>query len=217
MSSGRKREPEAPLSPRGFEPLLAESARQLDFEVPKAVRSPLAGYLSELDIWRRKLNLTGQLETRELVEHALESVLGASLIPHSARVADVGSGAGFPGLPLAISRKDLDVTLVEPRERRCAFLRHVIRVLDLDNVAVLQERIEEVGGQTFDVATTRAVGRFGDWLRKPRFLKHGGLLVAWLTNAGGAESSLDGGFKLERSLPVPGSLRKEIAVFRRLS
>src|SRR4030095_207250 len=102
---------------------------------------------------------------------------------------DVGSGAGFPGLPLAIARKDLDLTLVEPRERRCAFLRHVIRVLDLENVNVLQERIEEVGGQTFDVATTRAVGRFGEWLNKPRFLKPQGLLVAWLTDAGSAASA----------------------------
>src|SRR5262245_55869770 len=147
MSRGRDREAQAPLSPRAFEPLLAEASRQLDFEVPKPVRTRLSGYLSELDIWRRRLNLTGRLQARELAEHALESVFGASLIPHSSRVADVGSGAGLPGLPLAIARTDLDLTLVEPRERRCAFLRHVVRVLDLDNVSILQERIEEVGGQ----------------------------------------------------------------------
>lgn len=109
------------------------------------------------------------------------------------------------------------MTLVEPRERRCAFLRHVVRVLDLENVGILQERIEEVGGQTFDVATTRAVGHFGEWLQKPRFLKPGGLLVAWMTNATGAESAFDGEFRLERALAVPGTDRREIAAFRRLS
>src|SRR5262245_61450873 len=121
MSPGR--EPGAPLSPEAFEPFLTAARRDLDFAVSLLVLSRLASYLSELDHWRRKVNLTGRLAPSELAEHALEAVLGSELIPHDARVVDIGSGAGLPGLPLAIARPDLDMTLVEPRQKRCAFLR----------------------------------------------------------------------------------------------
>jgi 16S rRNA (guanine527-N7)-methyltransferase len=177
-----------------------------------AVAGSLATFLAELDVWRRKVNLTGQLSPDELARHTLESVLGGDLITHRARVVDVGSGAGFPGLPLAISRPDLDVTLVEPRAKRCHFLRHVIRELTLVNARVLEARIQDAG-RTFDVATTRAVGAFGEWASGAAFLGPGGRVVAWATGTEALESALGPRFHLDDQIAVPGSERRRIAVF----
>lgn len=203
-----------PVPPEGFEKFLAA---QPGFGVPLSdtVVSVVAVYLAELDRWRRKTNLTGHLSARELARHALESVLPIDIIVHGERVVDIGSGAGLPGLPLAIARRDLDVTLVEPRRKRCVFLRHVARTLDLANVRVLERRIEEVGGQTFGVATTRAVGNFAQWLRGAGFLDPGGRILAWTTERRELAEALGPSFELERSIPIPGSAKRQIAVFRK--
>lgn len=129
---------------------------------------------------------------------------------------DIGSGAGFPGLPLAIVRSDLAMTLLEPRGKRAAFLRHVVRTLDLRNATVLEARIEDVGGQTYGAATTRAVGGFSSWIGGADFLETRGLLLAWTTDADAVARELPG-FELERSLLVPGSARRRIAAFRKRS
>jgi 16S rRNA (guanine527-N7)-methyltransferase len=213
MSSGRLLDPLG--SPEDFRNLLQTEAGSFDLELSDEALRGLASYLAELDFWRRKVNLTGRLSSTELATHALESVLGAKLIAHGARVVDVGSGAGFPGLPIAISRGDLEVTLVEPRGKRCAFLRHVVRSLGLSRVRVLEARIEEVGGQTFDVATTRAVGNFADWLRGAPFLGESGSVLAWATGTEDLEAALGPAFRLERSVCVPGTAKRRIALFRR--
>jgi 16S rRNA (guanine527-N7)-methyltransferase len=210
----RDREREAPRPPEDFRKLLELQSQAFGLVVEPSVLDRLAGYLSELDVWRRTTNLTGRLPPDELAAHALESLLGSRLITHGARVVDIGSGAGFPGLPLAIARPDLDVTLVEPRAKRCAFLRHVVRTLGLGNVRVLESRIEHVDGQSFDVATTRAVGHFAAWLAGARFLTPEGRVLAWATDTAALETSLGDAFRLIESLPIPGSARRRIAAFR---
>lgn len=105
--------------------------------------------------------LVGPRETPRLWErHIFNSAAMFSLLPRGATVCDVGSGAGLPGLVLAIGRPDLRVTLVEPLQRRVAFLEAAIDELDLaDRVEVLHGRAEEFSaGKGFDVVTSRAVG-----------------------------------------------------------
>ena len=201
-----------PLTPEQFEELLALSAERLGFST-HASWTQIARYLSALTRWRRSMNLTGELSPQELTEHALESVLGANLIIHGARVIDIGSGAGFPGLPIATARADVKMSLLEPRGKRAAFLRYVVRDLRLSNTQILEKRVEEVGGQTFDVATMRAVG-------SPRGLENSGLFrpgaafIAWTTTAADLDNALAPGFVLERSLHIPGSRQREIRLYR---
>lgn len=206
MSSGQA----PPLEPEAFEEILRRQAAPFGLTGTSTGVSKLARYLSELDRWRRRVNLTGALSVDELAVHALESVLGQKLIIHGARVIDIGSGGGFPGLPLALVRPDVSMTLLEPRARRAAFLRHCVRVLDLSKTAVLEARIEEVGGQTFDVATVRAVGHLADLVGPGAFLAPGGALLAWTTEAGDLS-----GFERQSVVPIPGSTRKVIAAFRK--
>lgn len=91
--------------------------------------------------------------------HVLNCAVLASVIAPDATVVDVGSGAGLPGIPLAIARPDLTVTLVEPLERRTMFLLEVVQALELSNVTVLRGRADEVVGRCggADVVTSRAV------------------------------------------------------------
>lgn len=90
--------------------------------------------------------------------HLLNCGVLGDVLPQGSRVCDIGSGAGLPGLVLASSRPDLQVTLVEPLLRRTTFLEEVVEVLDLDNVVVVRGRAEALHGQRrFDVVTSRAV------------------------------------------------------------
>jgi len=113
-------------------------------------------YLAELRRWARRSNLVGSTESGALERHVSDSLAAADLLPRAARVVDLGSGAGFPGIPLAIARPDLDLTLVEVRERRVHFLRHVVRMLDL-RCRVERCRIENPPEIPFAYALLRAV------------------------------------------------------------
>lgn len=103
--------------------------------------------------------LIGPREVPRLWErHLLNCGLVADLITQDASVCDIGSGAGLPGLVLAVRRPDLDVTLVEPLLRRTTFLEDAIALLELPNVTVTRSRAEDLHGRrTFDVVTSRAV------------------------------------------------------------
>jgi len=204
--------PEGPLPPESFGGILRLRASARGIE-PGPVEA-LSRFLSELDRWRRRVNLTGNLGAEELADHALEALLARDLIAHGERVVDIGSGAGFPGLPLAISRPDLSMVLVEPRGKRAAFLRHVVRDLGLSNVTVAESRIQEVGGQTFGCATTRAVGGFAAWMGEAAFLEPGGLLLAWTTDPAAIARELPG-FDFEADALTPGADKRRIAVFRK--
>ena len=121
--------------------------------LPKAIR------FAELLI--EKSDELGLLGPRELPKiwsrHILNSAIIGRLLKAGERVADVGSGAGFPGIPMAIARPDVTFDLIEPMERREKWLNSVIAELDLKNVRVIRARAEDVGDASYDVATARAV------------------------------------------------------------
>lgn len=107
----------------------------------------------------KRLNLVSPGDLTRLEElHFADSLAPLKLIPNNARVADWGSGAGLPGIPIAIARPDIDVTLVESRQRKAAFLERARRELGLANLRVFPERGEMLE-DCFDIVTVRAVGR----------------------------------------------------------
>ena len=118
--------------------------------------SRIERYLDELRRWGARTNLVGSTDTDALRLHLRESLAATRHFRECARVVDLGSGAGFPGVPLLIARPDLQMTLVESRERRVHFLRHVVRTLELE-CAVVRRRIEDPPLDPFDYALLRAV------------------------------------------------------------
>lgn len=122
-------------------------------------------YCSELRKWNRKVNLIAHETTAaEIVEkHFLDSLALLPLLDRyggqSASLLDVGSGAGFPGLVVAAACPELRVILLEPRQKRTAFLRHIVRTLGLSNVQVREERLEQGQplSEQFTFITSRAV------------------------------------------------------------
>ncbi|HYK40795.1 MAG TPA: RsmG family class I SAM-dependent methyltransferase [Thermoanaerobaculia bacterium] len=174
----------------------------------------LAAYLAFLDRERRRTNLTGPMPPDELVEHALESALGAGLLPPEARIADVGSGAGFPGIPLAIASPSLRLVPVEPRRKRRDFLAQAAAALSLSNLEPSVSSVRSLRPASLDAAVSRAVGGIAAIMANARFLRPGGSFLAWTTDRHGLEEELGKLFRLERVLRVPDTAHKTVALYR---
>src|SRR5713101_6180584 len=210
--------PEGEASPpEDFREVLKTRAPAFDLALSDAAFEKLSRFLAELDVARRRTNLTGPLSTQELVDHALESALGEKLVPQRAELIDIGSGAGFPAVPIAIVRPDVCVTPVEPRRKRLDFLKAVSKEVGLDNVFAHETSVTNLVRSAADVATARAVGRIDEVLGEAPFLKPGGLFLAWTTRAtaGGLARRLARHFTPDSHLAVPESRHKVIAAFRK--
>jgi 16S rRNA (guanine527-N7)-methyltransferase len=202
-----------PLPAEEFGQLVLEAGSQARLAISPASLGPLSRYLSELDRWRRAINLTGDLSPEDLAAHAVESLAGAPLIPEGASVIDIGSGSGFPGVPLAIARPDIRVTLLEPRAKRATFLRHVIRSVPAARLSVRQDRVENLASASWNVATVRGVGNLPKLLREGAFLTHAAVLLVWTTSP--ETLSPNSRFRLEKTVMLPCSQRRRISFFRR--
>ena len=138
-------------------------ALDLDAAVPADTRARLLAYLDFLAEWNRHTNLTAVREPEAMVtRHLLDSLV---LLPHLAgtRLADLGSGAGLPGIPLALARPDLEVTLVDSNGKKARFLRAAVAELGL-RAEVAQTRVETLAG-SFDTLTARAFTSLANMLR----------------------------------------------------
>jgi 16S rRNA (guanine527-N7)-methyltransferase len=124
----------------------------------EALEASLERFVGELQRWGARMNLVGSTRREEIARHVEDSLAAAELLPPGSRVVDLGSGAGFPGVPIALARPDLRVVLVEIREKRVAFLRHVAREL-APGVEVRATSIETPDRERFDFALLRAVAK----------------------------------------------------------
>ena len=169
----------------------------------------LLDYLALLDRWNRTYNLTAIRDPREMLgKHLLDSL---SMLPHvrDGRLADLGTGPGLPGIPLALARPALQVTLVESNGKKTRFLREVVRQLALDNVRVLEARAEAVDEPgAFDQLTARAMDTLAGILQVGgHLLAPGGRLLAMKGQRPEAEiAALPPGWQVEtvQPLAVPG-------------
>ncbi len=142
--------------------LLRRTARDLGVELKEIQLKRLFAYLDELCLWNRRTNLTGlRSRKRMVIELLADSLVPAPFLPFRARMLDVGSGAGLPGVPLKIVRPDLQVDLLEPLLKRHNFLRQAIRILGIGGIQALRGRVEDTTGilqpRGYDVVTARAV------------------------------------------------------------
>ncbi len=140
-------------------------------------------YLGELWSWKRKFNLTGLEDRgRMVIELFLDSLIPSPFLPGEGDLLDVGSGAGFPGLPLKIHCPLRNTFLLEPNSKKVSFLRHVIRLIRLEEIHTIKSRVEHLPkGVRYDMVTARALAEFGKTLEScAPLVKDGGLLILYL-------------------------------------
>jgi 16S rRNA (guanine527-N7)-methyltransferase len=152
--------------------------------LPAGARDGLLNYADLLLTWNARVNLTAAKRAEEVVgEHMVDAFAMARLVPRQMEVCDVGSGGGLPGIPFALLRPDCQVTMVEPRAKRVAFLRTAVRELSLAQTQVVRGRAEEVECR-FDVAGARATFGPDEWLRLGATLvREGGLVLVFASGA----------------------------------
>ena len=120
-------------------------------------------YMNLLIEWNKKVNLTAITEPDEIIlKHFVDSLTISKYISDGTKVVDVGTGAGFPGIPLKIVRQDVDITLLDSLQKRINFLDEVINELNLEKITTIHSRVEDFGKnkkyrEEFDIATSRAV------------------------------------------------------------
>jgi 16S rRNA (guanine527-N7)-methyltransferase len=167
-------------------------------------------YLSLLLKWNSKLNLTGVRQPEMIVSrHLVECIQCAQALPEAAALLDFGSGAGLPGLPIAICRPELRVTLAESQRKKAAFLREAVRSLAL-NTEVFDGRVEDMAEERlFPIVTLRAVDRMADACRVALSrLAPSGWMVLFATE--GTEAGFKAGLpgvEWRRELPISGLSR----------
>jgi 16S rRNA (guanine527-N7)-methyltransferase len=197
--------------------LLAKGLRELGLGPSAEQAEKFMAYLRELKRWQRAMSLTSlRSEEDMVVKHFVDSCLYLRVLPAgTGAVADVGSGAGFPGLPIKIMRPDLKVYLIESSAKKCSFLRHMQRTLRLDGLEVIESRVEDVGGLAVDAALTRALYSVEDFARKAsHILREGGVFV--LNKGPKAKEEVEGSALpcevVPMELPVSGARRNLVVV-----
>ncbi len=164
---------------------------ELSFEGIETSLSPeqkdlLFVFVRELSLWNKRMNLTGLTSTQRIMDELVaDSLMPLPYLPARGLHLDVGSGAGFPAIPIKICKPDLASFLVESNQKKGSFLRHVIRHCLLKNITVIGDRMENLSQSLphtrFDIITSRAMAPLPRLvgLCNP-FLGPGGLLVAFL-------------------------------------
>ena len=157
--------------------------------------------LAELERWNRRINLTSVRDRERMVSVHLLDSLAARPFLRGRRILDVGTGAGFPGLPLAIAEPDRSFELIDSNNRKIMFVQHVIGLLGLDNVRAVQARAEDYApGHRFDTVIARALAPL------QRLLELAGHHVA----RDGVFVALKGRYPTEELERIPDSWRADV-------
>ena len=197
--------------------VISEELRTYGVSATADICYAIRTYISLLLHWNRTISLTAVTDPLEVLRfHFGESMFAASSIANrNGRLADVGSGAGFPGIPLKLALPALEVILIESNAKKAAFLAEAIRELGLERTEIYRGRFEDfrAEGPEFDFVTARAIGRH-DELIKWAFgaIKLGGNLILWLGADDAAQVMLKKPWRWSKPLPIPWSHSRTILV-----
>lgn len=209
---------------KDLETILKEGAREVGVFLNREMVQMFLVYLKELKEWNQRVNLTSLKEDGVIItKHFIDSLSLVPYLPAEASLLDLGSGAGFPGIPLKIAKPSLKITLLEAKRKKVNFQRHLVRTLGLTNITIIYGRAESLKSEneeslSFDIVTSRAVSRLETFLMLGSpLVKKGGYLVAMKGRQAEAELkdsqdvikslSLEISNRVELRLPVGGEKR----------
>jgi 16S rRNA (guanine527-N7)-methyltransferase len=211
---------------------LARGAHELGIKLSAEQTEQFSIFLRELQSLNASFNLTAITNTEEIIlKHFIDSLTVIAHIPVSATtLLDLGSGGGFPGLPIKIIKPDLEVILLEANGKKVAFHQHIISMLRLSKITSIYSRAEDLGHDEFfrgrfDVVTARAVARFPTLYEYALpFLKVGGILIAQKTSseeelAQGEQALKELGGAIQHIVPVTisGLEHRHIVIIKKIS
>jgi len=146
-----------------FKEELLNKAKMLNVELSETQVNQFYTYMKMIQEWNEKINLTAILEPKEMIlKHFIDSITILGDIKENAKIVDIGTGAGFPGIPIKIVRPDTEIVLLDSLNKRINFLNNVIEELKLEKIKTIHSRAEDFGAnnqnrEAFDVAVSRAV------------------------------------------------------------
>lgn len=160
--------------------ILSQALTSINIEPEDRLIDSFFIYLNELIKWNKAYNLTSIIDPVEIIyKHFIDSLLYDSfLTDKEINLCDVGTGAGFPGIPLKMLRYNLNLTLIEPSRKRCAFLHNIKTKLKLTDIEIIHDRVENIRGRVFDVIVSRALFKIPELIEKSEhILKNNGYFV----------------------------------------
>lgn len=211
--------------------LLKEGTKHYGKEISNNQIEQFTKYMELLKEWNKKMNLTAIEDDREIIiKHFIDSL---SILPYisdeSKTLIDVGTGAGFPGVPLKISNKNIDITLLDSLEKRVKFLNEVIEVTNIENIKAVHGRAEDMGvnpnyREKYDIAVARAVASLPVLLEYCLpFVKINGIFIAMkgsnieeLNNSSKALDILGGKIEKIEKMELPfTNIERNVVVVRK--
>jgi len=182
------------IGSREWQRFIIDGALKLGIVIDEGITVLFSIHASELLSWNRKINLTAITNPREIaIKHFLDSLAPAGYIPDGARLLDIGSGGGFPGIPLKIFKPSICVLLIDGVRKKINFLKHVLRTLDLENIEARQIRTESLlkdpeCATSFDVIISRALSDLSPFVKSalPLLAKQG-MIIAMKGKVGAKE------------------------------
>jgi 16S rRNA (guanine527-N7)-methyltransferase len=197
--------------------LIGKALREFQLEATPVQVAAIQRYMAMLLAWNEKINLTAIRDPLEvLYRHFCESMYAAVAVPlQTGRLADVGSGGGFPGLALKIACPELQVVLIESNVKKATFLAEVVRELGFSDTQVLVSRYEELGEEIapLNFVCSRALGEFAkflSWARSERVAAERAIL--WLGGRDIEEVKKISGWSWKEPIAIPHSLQRFLLV-----
>jgi len=165
--------------------ILKTGGAELGLTIGDQEVSQFLKYLEELKEWNKKINLTSITDDRDItIRHFLDSLILVPFLANKSSLLDIGSGAGFPGIPLKIILPDLKITAMDSVHKKVVFMKHIVRTLNLNSIEIIHARAEDsksikkLGG-SFDAVTSRAFAELHRFLEIAiPYAKNGGILLA---------------------------------------
>lgn len=215
-----------------FEEILRTYLKKIDIELSKKQIEQFYTYMNLLLEWNEKINLTAITEPKEVIlKHFVDSLTISAYIKKGSKLVDMGTGAGFPGIPLKILRDDIEITLVDSLNKRINFLNEVIKELELREISTVHARAEEFGQnkkyrEKFDIATSRAVANLSTLseylvplvkLEGKIICMKGSEVKEEVENAKNAIKILGGKMEKEESFNLPNSdMKRNLVIIKKI-
>ncbi len=168
-----------------WQKIIKEGAWEFDIKINQAQAELFFAHAKELLFWNRKVNLTAIKDPREMaIKHFIDCVIPAKMLPSCGKLLDIGSGGGFPGIPLKIMKPCIDMILIDGVRKKVNFIKHIIRTLKLNKIEAIHIKAEDMArlgefSGFFHVAICRALTGIEDFFEIARpLVRPGGKLIA---------------------------------------